>query len=154
MSYFFYDQHFKLNRSLLSLLGQVLWVQVFSVFIMSEDVRCYIPLHFLNHCFFLWESKTSLETHSGLLSFEKYEAFILENISASRAYWYLPDQVLDKKGIFNRDLALIKSELQFLFFVGIMIYFSTWGSFWIQWGFLECNGIIHNLHYNFSISTI
>lgn len=91
---------------------------------------------------------------SGLLSFEKYEAFILENISSSRACWYLPDQVLDRKGIFNRDLALIKSELQVLFLVGIMIYYSTWGPFRIQLGFLECNRIMHNFHYNFSNSTI
>lgn len=121
---------------------------------MSQDVRYCIPLHFLNHCFFLWESKILLETHSGLLSFEKYEAFILENVSSSRGFWCLPDQVLDKKGSFKRDLSLIKSEIHFLVFVRIMIYFSTWGPFWIQSGFLECNGIIHNLNYNFSNATI
>lgn len=62
------------------------------------------------------KSKILLETHSGLLSFEKYEAFILENVSSSRGFWCLPDQVLDKKGSFKRDLSLIKSEIHFLVF--------------------------------------
>lgn len=60
-----------------------------------------------------------LETHSGLLSFgenKKKEVFILQNIVSSRAYWQLPNQVLDKEGIFNMDLPLIKFDLQILFF--------------------------------------